>query len=165
MDAPQTALWGPALWRFLHSMAERTIVPTAGRNQIFIDGEIKRCWVNIMSIIGRTMPCPRCRQHFNSYKTGHPYMEILNNTTDRRERLRTWLWQFHTHVRAEKGQPTDVSKEALQEMYTHYLDSQYMSDKQIMTDHLRRGMFQRWLMRDDMIQFLRSMDELWRIGR
>ena len=75
-------------------------------------------------------------------------------------KLRKWLWQFHNSVRTDKAQPVDVTLEKIQEMYTGYEIAQYTSDRGVLIEHMRRGMFQRWLIRDDMVRVTTSLDSL-----
>ena len=163
MDAPQTAQWGPCVWRFLHSMAEKVGKITDVRGQRQRSDEEKRCWTNIIQFLQRAMPCPLCRQHFKEYVMRHNFAHIFTGE-GRKDALRKWLWDCHTNVRTSKGHPIDVKLDAVPAMYSTYTAAQFAADRQIITDHLRRGMFQRWLIRDDMYGLLRCMEEMWRLS-
>ena len=165
MDAPQVAQWGPRMWRYLHSMAEKVGRVVDIRAQTQRNNEEKRLWVVLVQLLQKTMPCPLCRQHFREYVTRNGFGLMFNSVGEgRRNELRRWLWSLHTHVRQGKSQPLDVTLEQVPTMYGAYTLAQKNEDINVITEHLRRGMFQRWLTRDEMYGLLRIMEELWRLG-
>jgi hypothetical protein len=165
MDAPQVAQWGPRMWRFLHSMAEKVGKSIDVRSQTQRNNEEKRLWIVLIQLLQKTMPCPLCRQHFREYVMRNGFGQIFNVIgDDRRNGLRTWLWSLHNQVRERKSQSIDISIEQVNSLYKDYNHAQKTEDINIITEHLRRGMFQRWLTRDEMLGLLRIMEELWRLG-
>lgn len=165
MDAPQVAQWGPRMWRFLHSMAEKVGKGVDVRAQTQRNSEEKRLWIVLIQLLQKTMPCPLCRQHFRVYVTQNRFGLMFTTTGEsRRNELRKWLWSLHTHVRQGKSQSLDVVLEQVPVLYNTYTIEQKTEDVHVITEHLRRGMFQRWLTRDEMYGLLRIMEELWRLG-
>lgn len=160
MDAPQVAIWGPCLWRLFHSLAEKS----GKRNYHLYDYEEERCWLNLFNSMKRAMPCPNCRQHYKQYLDANKIQPVFSvKGEERRLQLRTWLWQFHNHVRSSKGQDLFVNLDSIEEMYGTYTREQYMEDVRILHEEIRKGMFLRWLVREEMVRALRSLEELWRI--
>jgi hypothetical protein len=165
MDAPQVAQWGPRMWRFLHSMAEKVGRIVDVRSQVQRNNEEKRLWLVLVQGLQKSMPCPLCRQHFREYVMRNGFGVIFNSTGEtRRSELRKWLWTLHNHVRTGKSQPIDVRLDDVPSLYGTYTNEMRAEDFKVITEHLRRGMFQRWLTRDDMYGLIRTMDELWRLG-
>jgi hypothetical protein len=77
--------------------------------------------------------------------------------------LRQWLWTFHNAVRTQKGQAVDVPYEALATRYAPN-PSQYAAWKQIFQEHMRRGMFVRFLAREDMLRAVQAIEQLWALS-
>lgn len=167
MDAPQVAQWGPPMWRFIHSMAEKVGRVVDVRVQAQRNSEEKRLWLVLIQLLQKSMPCPLCRQHFREYVMRNGFGNIFNSVgEERRKGVRTWLWLLHKQVRERKAQGAagEVTLDQIPVMYASYTVAQKSEDMNIITEHLRRGMFQRWLTRDDMYGLLRIMEELWRLG-
>ena len=53
------AIWGPPLWRVLHTLAEHTTQTTA--------------WPALLNALKTDIPCPDCRRHFTAWLRQHPY--------------------------------------------------------------------------------------------
>jgi hypothetical protein len=158
MDPPVVQEWGPRLWRVLHSLAECT----GKRNYKGYHDNEQRCWINIMNSLLKGLPCAVCKKHFREYYASGKFGDIfLKKGDERREELRKWLWTFHNHVRIEKEQPIDIEFEKLSELYTPYTRDQFNNDIAVIREHIRRGMFLRMLVRDDLVRVVRALDELW----
>ena len=160
MDAPDTNVWGPCLWRILHMFVERTGKRGDDKNAL----EEKRCWTNLLNSLRTGIPCPLCRKHFIEYITKHKFESILALKGDaRRDAMRKWFWDFHNTVRANKQQACDIELDRVAEMYAAYPADIFNYDKRVLIEQIRRGMFQRWLSREDMLRVSRAVDELWRV--
>ncbi len=77
--------------------------------------------------------------------------------------LRQWMWTFHNAVRTRKEQALDVPQEELATRYTPN-QTQYVAWKQIVQEHMRRGMFLRWLAREDMLRTVQAIEQLWALS-
>lgn len=160
MTAPQVAEWGPRLWRIFHSLVEKS---GKGKHRLY-DEEEKRAWTNLINGLRTALPCPLCRQHYKAYLKSTPFeATLLKKGTERQGVLREWFWTFHNHVRMSKEQPLEFLFEQVETTYKDYTKKDYDADVAVMIDHMRRGMFQRWLTRDDLIRVTRAFEELWRI--
>lgn len=84
LEVLDTAVWGPSMWRILHTAAEqpskRALLATA------------------IHALDGALPCPDCRRHYHVWLQTHP----LSGTTD----LRTWLLTLHNDVNARAGKTT-----------------------------------------------------------
>lgn len=160
MAGPQVTEWGPRLWRLFHSLTEQT---GRGKYRTYNDEE-KRVWINLINSLLKTLPCPKCRHHFKEHLKSHPFEStLIKNGEERRIELRTWFWTFHNNVRLRKEQPIELTYEQVELMYTTYTRKDFDADMAVLKDHMRRGMFQRWLICDDMYRTLRAFEEIWRI--
>jgi hypothetical protein len=78
------ALWGPPLWRLLHTLAEMYLsAPSIG-----IDD-----WSQLLAALRTSLPCPECTRHYESWFTLHPF------TAD----PAAWLLALHNDVNRRRG--------------------------------------------------------------
>ena len=87
------AVWGPAMWRILHSLAERLGKQT---NTLLIQDE-QRAWINFLRSVESVIPCKRCKGHYRDWG--------LKNRIDlaaMRITARAWLWGLHNEVNRER---------------------------------------------------------------
>ena len=111
MSSPE--IWGPPLWRLLHSLAERLGKQT---NMILITDE-HRAWVNFLKSVGLTMPCQKCRVHYKGWTTAHRIERFVNcSTMTIRAEARLWVWGLHTEINSERG----ITSPGISEMPTLY---------------------------------------------
>ena len=80
-----TKVWGPLLWRAIHTAAE----VTEGRNDI--DG----LWNDFVFELQMSLPCPDCMQHYRAWVSANPW-------TGSGE-VRQWWANLHNAVNARKG--------------------------------------------------------------
>jgi hypothetical protein len=97
--------WGPILWKYLHCLAEK--IGTSG-NKV-IDTDQANYMETLITMLPLIIPCTECQGHAATYLESHPlptlkglYGAALTVT------VRTWLFEFHNAVRAQKEQPVMV---------------------------------------------------------
>lgn len=91
-------VWGPPLWRLLHSLAERL-----GRQTIpMMATDEKRAWVNLLKSVGDVMPCMACRTHYRAWCGSRP-PERFASSYRLAEDARKWLWGLHDEVNRSRG--------------------------------------------------------------
>lgn len=91
-------IWGPPLWRLLHSLAERL-----GRQTILLLAtDEKRAWTNLLKVIGQVMPCLACRNHYREWIARNPLEKFLRSNAIQ-EDARRWVWALHNEVNLAKG--------------------------------------------------------------
>lgn len=152
MQAPQVAVWGPALWSLFHALAMRTgHTPKAY-------AEETRLWRQFLLSLRAVIPCPACQKHYNDYIKIHSWVPCFEGK-ERNAALQRWFWAFHNTVRSEKGQPLDFPEEELAATYT-VPTAALVPWKQIWTEHMRRGLALHLLTREDMLRSLRFLEEL-----
>lgn len=89
-----TQEWGPSGWIFLHSVAlgypsKPTVVEKEYYKKFFTD-------------VGKVLPCPICRGHYNENILNNPPDDYLKNPTD----LFLWTVHIHNEVNLATGKPT-----------------------------------------------------------
>ena len=98
INVPDNMEWGPVMWRLLHGMAEKAgSAPMVG-----LRGDETRAWKNILTTLGKTLPCETCRDHFASFLVSNP-VNIPDNYDHVREYIRTWLFNLHNDVNSRTG--------------------------------------------------------------
>ena len=90
------AVWGPSMWRILHSLAERLGKQS---NMLLIQDE-QRAWINFIRAVEPAIPCKRCRAHFRDWMVTHRLTESANKAN-----AREWLWGLHSEVNKERRIP------------------------------------------------------------
>ena len=101
---PDAAEWGPLLWRILHALADK-----AGRvvTPLYKDDE-RRAWVNLAKALSKTIPCPSCKDHYDSYLRENPIEKELKDLPYDQlgDYIRRWFWELHNWVNESYGKPT-----------------------------------------------------------
>jgi hypothetical protein len=91
-------LWGPHLWTAMHTLAE--FVPAQGANQT--------TWVNLLTALRTSLPCPECTGHYVRWHTGHPLVRRIGITIMMRRvvgDIKEWILALHNNVNEGKGLP------------------------------------------------------------
>jgi len=98
--------WGPILWKYLHCLAEK--IGTSS-NKI-IDTDQANYMETMLTMIPLILPCLECQAHATTYVAANP-IPVLRGLYGAalQETVRTWLFLFHTAVRASKVQPILVN--------------------------------------------------------
>ena len=158
MEPPNTSEWGPALWRILHTFAERVGknrgVNVAEGDHIWHRQEYQ-LWNELLTMLGEAMPCSSCQSHYSAYTGENPYTDVVNRGIgeQRRVEIRTWLWTLHNNVRTRKGQHTILSLEAIPFIYSAYVPDTLEADCKTVLAHMGRGTYLRIIRPDMMAQF------------
>ena len=100
---PDSANWGPILWKMLHSLAERTgkiVVPS------FRDDE-RRQWLNLIPLIPKILPCAMCRDHAETWILLNPITAIKTMPdSEFHDWMVSWFYRFHEDVNVRTGKPS-----------------------------------------------------------
>ena len=84
-------IWGPTLWRILHTLAE------------FSDrGRSIHVWTALIRMLFTSIPCAECRLHFTQYIRANPMR--LNQTT-LQPYIVTYFFNLHNNVNQILNQP------------------------------------------------------------
>ena len=157
-NTPNTAEWGPPLWRIFHALAERSGRTNNQRQQI----EEARLWASFLAGLSRSIPCALCRKHYSDYLHENPIEGILAKFGEERQTgLRLWFYTFHNSVNTRSNKTFEGSVENLPGIYGIYNNANFAADKAVLIENMRRGMFHRLLTRDDMLKTIRAAEEIW----
>lgn len=107
--------WGPILWKYLHTLAEKS----GTTNNPITDADQAKCMETMLGTLPLIVPCPECQAHAAAYLAGNPLPPFTELRGDAlRTAAREWIFRFHNHVRATKGQP--ILMNTAQECATGY---------------------------------------------
>lgn len=81
---PETTVWGPPLWKILHTLAE------CSDNSPF--------WHDILTAMETYIPCPTCKAHFIEYRQQTPAPADHQGIVD-------WFFILHNIVNARLNKP------------------------------------------------------------
>jgi len=88
-----TSVWGPPLWKVLHTAAQCRGVKTR-----------YSLWVKLFKELRTGLPCPDCSAHYNAWLNAYPIRVSLvpNGGVD----IGKWLLNLHNDVNRRTGKPT-----------------------------------------------------------
>ena len=101
---PDASEWGPLLWTVLHALAEK-----AGKTSIPLYREDeRRAWLHLFPALGKTIPCPSCKDHFDSYLRENPVDVDLKTMVYEQigPYVKRWFWELHNWVNESYHKPT-----------------------------------------------------------
>lgn len=100
---PDSTEWGPTLWSVLHGLAERV---GSVSFPLFREDE-RRYWIQLYTALGKMIPCPSCKDHYESYLREHPVDKVLLELPyeSLQDYVRTWFWELHNWVNESHGKP------------------------------------------------------------
>lgn len=151
MDTVQNRRWGPALWRLLHSSAERIGTKILHR----LPHEESRLWSQFLQSLRFSLPCPHCRGHYQAFLEANP----LPLASFRREDIRVWLYRLHIAVQERLG--TAEGRLSLSEVEEQFSAPFCFSEALRIFAHDLRLAVQRGICRrEDRVTTLRHAEEL-----
>lgn len=122
----EPAIWGPSMWRVLHSLAEKLGKQTTA---ILIQDE-QRTWIHFLRSVEHVIPCKRCKQHYREWSLKHRIdgaTGLLN--------ARAWLWGLHEEINMERK----LQGPGLNEMEAIYANRNITRDMDECLGHLRNA--------------------------
>ena len=148
MDSPQNHIWGPNLWLILHSSAERI-----GSKQLQkLPQEESRIWINILSSLRFSLPCPLCKKHYTAYFSSHPITSVS------REFIRNWLFNLHNQINTQNSKQNNISLESIPEIYGKPFH--FSSNVSVVSEQMTKGLRIGISSHNDVQKTLRAFQEL-----
>jgi len=93
---PETADWGPILWKILHGLAEKS-------GQGIIKGDEIREWLKFIKVTGDMLPCEICRGHYQTFLRNNS-LQITNlEPTQLNIWIKSFFWNLHNQVNSSRG--------------------------------------------------------------
>lgn len=96
-DFTNPAYVGPGMWVAIHTLAKSATTY-----------EKKKAFIEFMTTLRTSFPCPTCRQHLNTYLDSHPFdpfWKKVDPTTGEEVGLLEWSFLFHNAVNVRLGKP------------------------------------------------------------
>jgi hypothetical protein len=148
MDSPQNHIWGPELWMILHSSAERINTPLHQK----LPKEESRIWLNLLSSLRYSLPCPLCKKHYTNYYSSTP-ITVFN-----REFIRNWLYNLHCQVNSRTDKNNTITIEQIPELYSKPFN--FSRHFNIVIEQMNKALRIGWSSREDIQRSVRAFQEL-----
>ena len=100
---PDALEWGPILWKVLHAVAER-----AGKSPFPMYHKEERLYlVRFFQALGKMIPCPSCKEHYDVYLKEHPVdKELIEMPYEAiGPFVQGWFWELHNWVNESHEKP------------------------------------------------------------
>ena len=108
-DGMLTAVWGPAMWHFLHTMSfNYPVNPTQ---------EDKHNYMNFVKSLVHVLPCKYCRMNLKENFKKKP---ITLETMRSREIFSRYIYDLHEHINTMLKKKSGLSYTEVQERYEHF---------------------------------------------
>jgi hypothetical protein len=91
---PVASIWGPYLWKFLHTFAGKVQERHGKETKFKKDEELEAKW--ILSHIDKIIPCKECLAHLVAFKRHTPIPPHSSGYAE-------WVWIFHESVNRKLG--------------------------------------------------------------
>ena len=108
-DGMLTAVWGPAMWHYLHTMSFNYPVNPSQ--------EDKHHYMDFVKSLVYVLPCKYCRMNL---KDNFKKMPITLETMTNRETFSRYIYDLHEHVNKMLNKKSGLSFEEVQERYEHF---------------------------------------------
>ena len=129
VQSPSNGIWGPALWKILHSACEQI----GSQQHKKLPQEESRIWIGLLQSLRYSLPCPQCKKHYTAYWNAHPIRSLT------KENIRTWLFQLHNEVNQRTGKESfPIEKYTEYEPLFHFTEY-FTLVQQHMTLAIRQG--------------------------
>ena len=152
MSVPQNYIWGPPLWRILHSLTERV----GCLRQRQLQQEEGRLWSQLLLQLTTTLPCPTCRVHYTEYyKNNNPNEFIFRGNF--KDDIRKWLYTLHDIVN-KRLQKQSITIQEIPLLYSNY--NGLLHDVNIISSELLLAVRAKWIQREHMNRIIRIIREL-----
>ena len=101
-----TSLWGPPLWRILHTAAQYT---TSIHRRL--------TWIRMLTAMTGALPCAECSAHYNAWITANPVSLPLSGV-ELQVAISSWILALHNDV----NRRNDVAPWTLEQVAAAYTD-------------------------------------------
>jgi len=108
-DGMLTAVWGPSIWHFLHTMSFN--YPNKPKNTE------KKHYRDFILNLENTLPCKYCRINLKqNFKTLPLKMNLMKN----RYTFSKYIYDLHEHINTMLNKKSGLSYEDVRERYEHF---------------------------------------------
>ena len=108
-DGMLTAVWGPNMWHFLHTMSFNYPIKPTNKD--------KRNYMKFIKSLQHVLPCRYCRDNFkNNLTTINFNMGVMKN----RDTFSRWIYKLHNLVNKRLGKKNTLSYCEVRDRYEHF---------------------------------------------
>jgi hypothetical protein len=127
---PAASIWGPYLWKFLHSFAAIVKEREDKQTKFKKSEESEARW--IVNNIDKIIPCKECLAHVLSFKKSMPFTPKSDYAL--------WFWSLHESVNQKLGKPPGPPLEEVSTGEVGALWKEYVKcvEDSILQNHIRR---------------------------
>ena len=148
MNALQNHLWGPALWKLLHSSVERIHSKALYK----LPQEETRIWSQLLYSLRFSLPCPQCKRHYQAFLGENPPSSYS------KEDVRLWFYRLHEAVNQLLEKSHSLTLTEVEEQYSApFCFSEAMA---VVAGQMRVGIQRGWCAREDVLRTLRLFEEM-----
>jgi len=127
-DGMLTAVWGPSMWHYLHTMSfNYPVKPTC---------EDKKKYKEFVLNLQYTLPCKYCRMNLKNNFKQHP-LQLCHMKN--RETFSKYVYQLHEIVNKMLGKKSGLSYCDVRERYEHFRARCHETNKTKTLKHLRQN--------------------------
>lgn len=108
-DGMLTAVWGPAMWHFLHTMSFNYPVEPSHDDKLH--------YMNFIKSLVYILPCKYCRMNL---KKNLKKMPITIHTMNSRATFSKYIYDLHEYVNKMLGKNSGLTYDDVQERYEHF---------------------------------------------
>ena len=123
----EPAIWGPSMWRLLHTLAERLGKQTS----LMLIQDEQRAWIHFIRSVENVIPCKRCKAHFGAWiRKNRPESAVTKDAA------RSWLWGIHDEVNKERAVVGGPTLQDMEGLYASRNSYEITSDSEECIRHL-----------------------------
>ena len=149
MSLLQRETWGPAMWKILHILANRSGSIT---NKILEDDEA-HAWINVLKTLDTIMPCALCATHYKNFvkKTNINVLLVLRGLS-RNKWLTEFWWNLHNEVNLRSNKSAFIKDDLkIYEDKTGFIDA-YELIKKLVAKGIEQGTLQMLVAKNGLVR-------------
>ena len=128
----QNSIWGPPLWRILHTLASRL----GNNSNHLVAADEARTWLQLLRTVEPILPCSMCRRHFRTWKHAHSIERFAPARGPPLKELAVeWLFSLHENVNRERSVP-GITLEECEALYKSRTSAEMNEDVSVLTQSL-----------------------------
>ncbi len=108
-DGMLTAVWGPSLWHYLHTMSFNYPVKPSAKDKI--------CYKKFIYNLKSVLPCKYCRINLTKNLKDIP---LTDKDLKNRHNFSKWVYKLHEHINKMLGKKSGLTYHKVRERYEHF---------------------------------------------
>ena len=108
-DGMLTAIWGPSMWHYLHTMSFNYPVKPTRKD--------KKHYRQFVMNLRNVLPCKYCRMNLRKNLKDVP---LRDKDLKNRHTFSLWMYKLHEHINKMLGKKSGLTFEKVRERYEHF---------------------------------------------